>query len=194
MGQSLKSYLESHDLKVFLFESAELFLESSVETGPACLLSDINLEGMNGLELLAISRKKHNHLPTILITGFGDIPMAVEALKNGAFNFLEKPLNLSVLLICINQAIKKSRSDIENTLAYIEAKQLFDTLTNREKEIFDIMIDGLTNKIMAHKLGITVSTVEAHRAKVMSKLKCGSLADVLNIGKILKHPENQRST
>jgi FixJ family two-component response regulator len=179
--ESLTWLLESANLTVAAFETAEAFLAACTPDQPGCLVLDLRLPGMSGVvlqeELVRIGIK----LPLIMITGYADVPTAVRVLKRGAFDFLEKPLADDVLLDRIREAIIW---DAEHRRARVVRDLLtarLACLTAREREIFDQIVHGKANKVVAIEFGISEKTVEAHRARVMHKLGAGSLAELVRM-------------
>ncbi len=185
LGKSLKAFFETSGYNVHLYAAAEDFIKKYNDDNPSCILSNVHLNGLSGMELQKIMIKKYNHIPVILMTDQGDISMAIEALKNGAFDFIEKPLDTDKLLACIKRALSQCKISLKEKTVKGCYLMLFQNLSKREKEVFSLMAEGYTNKVMAQKLGIAIGTVEAHRAKIMSKLKCNSLAEILKIKKLL---------
>ena len=177
--ESLRWLIESIDLNVKTFASAEEFLASYNPDRPGCAVLDMRMPEVSGLELQKKLKAKGIALPLIFITGFGSVPIAVEALKMGAVDFMEKPFSDQALLDKIHHALeidrqtrlKKSRN--ENVSARVK------DLTSREKEIMDLVVQGKATKRIAVQLGISPKTVEAHRARVMQKMKADSIADLV---------------
>jgi len=180
--QALRYLIESVKLSVQDFVSAKDFLENYNPERPGCLLTDVRMQGISGLELLEKLTAENIHIPVIITTGHADVSMAVRAMKSGAFDFFEKPVNNQVLIESIQQAIaydvrqRKKRSEHEKLL-----KRLAD-LTAREHEIMILVIKGHSNKVIARELSISDKTVEAHRAKVMEKMQATHFADLVRIG------------
>ena len=185
LRDSLVWLLESHGYQTRVFESAERFLANYDPAMTGCLLLDIRMSGMSGLELFDELRQKYCILPVIFITGHGDVPMAVSALKKGAVDFIEKPFNDRDMLELIGQCLSSERSTREKRSFDAETTKRLNTLTNREREVLDLIIAGKLNKQIANALGISIKTVEVHRARVMEKMETNSLAQlvqhVLNI-------------
>ncbi|CAI8773037.1 MULTISPECIES: response regulator transcription factor [Pseudomonas] len=168
-----------------LFESAQDFLDAPRALVPSCLVLDINLPDLNGLDLqTALADERHN-MPIIFITGYGDIPRTVRALKAGAVEFLTKPFNDEVILSAMADALQSSRVALEgekNLRALLEA---YKTLTPREQEIMASVVSGRLNKLIAADLNISEITVKAHRGKVMRKMKARSLADLVKMAALI---------
>jgi len=136
---------------------------------------------MSGLELQQVLNQRGSLTPTIFITGHGDVPMAVEAIRQGAFDFLQKPFRDQQLIDCVQRAIAKDRSIRDQLRSHEEIQHRLDSLTAREQEVLELVTEGAPNKIIAHKLGISQRTVEIHRARVMEKMNAGSLAQLVHM-------------
>ena len=161
------------------FASATDFLEFYDGTQRGCLVVDIRMPGMNGLELQEELNDRDCLLPVIFITGHGDIPMAVEAMKAGAMDFLRKPVREQDLLDRIQQALKRELDSRDRLSEQARIRARIDTLTPREQEVFELVVQGKGNKVIAAELRISERTVEAHRSQVMKKLKVRTLADLV---------------
>jgi FixJ family two-component response regulator len=179
MRDSLRWLLESAGYRTATYPSAEKFLGCQRATKAACLVLDVRMRGMTGLELQAELNRLDRSLPVIFITGHGDVPMAVNALKNGAFHFLEKPFDDAQLLRLIEQAASGG-SAADGTALRCRAAARLATLTQREREVLDLVVNGRKNKQIAETLGISVKTVEAHRAHAMEKMGVGSVAELVH--------------
>lgn len=187
--QALARQLRSHGWLVEVFSSAEAFLEHPKSSAVACLVLDVSLPGLDGIELQSQLRKKHESIPIIFLTGFGDIPMSVRAMRAGAADFLTKPVSAAHLCEAIRQAIDKeaaargARKQIELIF------QAFERLTLREKEVFERIADGKLNKQIAAELGIVEQTVKFHRARILERMQARTTAELmrmaaqLNIGR-----------
>jgi RNA polymerase sigma factor (sigma-70 family) len=179
MRDSLRWLLESAGYKVASFPSAERFLAGYRPGQASCLVLDVRMPGLTGLELQHELNRRGAPLPIIFITGHGDVPMAVDALKNGAFHFLEKPFPGDKLLALIEQASTlDSPADAERAQRRF-AKARLATLTQREREVMDLVVLGRKNRQIAEALAISVKTVEAHRAKAMEKMEVTSVAELV---------------
>ena len=176
--------VESIGLPVELYESAEEFLESYNDRA-GCLLVDVRLKGMSGLKLQAMLRSKNDEIPIIFLTANGDVPMAVRAMKEGAVDFFTKPFNNQLLLEAIQTAVDKNKFVLQDCLEREQVMQAYSILTKREREILQFIIAGKLSKEIAYDLKISLSTVEAHRAKIMTKMKVRSLA--LLVSMIMKN-------
>lgn len=176
---SLLWLLESHDYRVVGHDSAEAFLEGFGSDGTGCLVLDIRMPGMSGLELFEELCARGSDWPVIFITGHGDVPMAVQAVKRGAHDFLEKPFNQQSLLDAVESALAASRSRRASEAARVAIEDRLASLTSREREVLDKVIEGKMNKVIADELGISIKTVEAHRGKMMDKMGARSIADLV---------------
>jgi two-component system, LuxR family, response regulator FixJ len=178
---SLRLLIKSVGLVSRAFASAAEFLSTYRPDQPGCLVLDVRMPGMSGLELQQQLNLRGAVVPVIFITGHGDIPMAVEAMQNGAFDFLQKPFRDQELLDRIQRALD---SDSKNRAALAELGQIrtrFDSLTEREREVLKLLTGGKQNKTMAAELGLSQRTVEIHRARIMEKTGAGSLAQLVRM-------------
>ncbi len=177
--ESLEDLVDSVGLSARTFANAPAFLADYSPEHVGCLLLDIRMPGMSGLELQQALRSKGSSLPVIFITGHGDIPMAVEAMRRGAVDFIEKPYRDQELLDRVNAAVEAGQRR-QNERAEIEAiAQRSATLTPREREVMDLIVLGQANKVIAIDLGLSQRTVEVHRARVMEKMEVRSLAQLV---------------
>lgn len=179
--QSLSLLIRSMSLAVEAFESAQDFLERGDCTRPGCLVLDIRMPGMSGLELQDELVRRGFLLPVIFITGHGDVAMAVRAMKHGAVDFIEKPFSDQLLLERINQALDLDRQRREQQAERAELARHMETLSPREREVMGRIVSGQANKVIAIELGLSERTVEIHRAKVMSKTGARSLAELVSM-------------
>ena len=179
LRDSLVWLLESQGFKVAAFASAEDFLRRWRPEFNGCLLLDVRMPGMSGLELHERLRAQYCTLPVIFITGHGDVPMAVAALKKGAVDFIEKPFNDAELLRIVNQCLANEKESRARRRQDAEVSRRLDQLTQREREVLDLIIVGKLNKQIADVLGISIKTVEVHRARVMEKMAAQSLAELV---------------
>ncbi len=184
---SLRFLLESVQFRTQSFATAHEFLEAYRPTQPGCLLLDVRMPGMSGLDLQTHLSNQHVGIPIIIVTGHGDVPMAVRALKTGAFDFIEKPFNDEVLLNRVQQAVRVDRERLERERSHSEIKNRVAELTPREQEVMRLVVDGKSNKIIADLLGLSPKTVEVHRAHVMDKMKADSLADLVRLSLEARH-------
>lgn len=178
---SLSWLMKSAGLLAETFASADAFLNDYREDRPGCLILDIRMPGMNGLELQSVLKERRYRLPIIIISGHADVPMAVRALKAGAFDFIEKPFNDELLLGHVQRAIEQDRHRREDMAALYQWRARLDTLTPREREVLDLVVAGASNKKISGELGVSTKTVEAHRARVMEKLQAESLSHLVRM-------------
>ncbi|PHX33943.1 LuxR family transcriptional regulator [Pseudomonas sp. NZIPFR-PS2] len=171
-----------------LFESAQAFLSQPPADVPTCLVLDINLPDLNGLDLQVAIANERPDTPIIFITGYGDIPLTVRAMKAGAVEFLTKPFNDDVLLTAIAGALEKSRTLLDQQDQLRVLRAAYATLTPREQEVMTRVVAGHMNKVIAADLAISEITVKAHRGKAMRKMKARSLADLVKMAALLAKP------
>ncbi|HEY0681110.1 MAG TPA: response regulator FixJ [Steroidobacter sp.] len=185
---ALKLLLRSVGQSVETYGAGSEFLESYSEDRPGCLVLDIRMPGMSGLELQQKLNEKHSILPIIFITGHGDVPMAVEAMQAGAVDFIQKPFRDQDLIDRINQALEKDTSNRAALGERNDIRRRLETLTPREREVLDLVVHGKANKVIAGDLKLSQRTVEIHRARVMEKMQASSLAHlvrmVLEVGQV----------
>ncbi|MCW8916474.1 MAG: response regulator transcription factor [Magnetovibrio sp.] len=182
---SLGWLISSVGLKVESFETAQDFMDDYDRKKPGCLLVDVRMPGMSGLELQQHLAQDNQCLPVIIVTGHGDVKMAVNAMKQGAFDFIEKPYNDQVMLDLIQKALQECNRRRSKKLEHQEVQDLYETLTARERQVMDMIVIGNTNKQIAYALDISEKTVEAHRSKVMEKIQATSLADLIRKSVVL---------
>ena len=163
------------------FASAQEFLDHPRVAIPSCLVLDVSLPGLNGLDLQQQIACERNALPIIFITGYGDVPKTVQAMKAGAVEFLTKPFNDEVLLTAIQQALERSRFALAQEAEMQELRNCYASLTPREREVMALVVSGLLNKQVGGELGISEITVKAHRGQVMQKMKANSVADLVKM-------------
>jgi two-component system response regulator FixJ len=178
---SMGMLLESADLAYRCFSSADSFFDAHDGSQRGCLVLDIRMPGMTGLELQQKLTQIGSSLPIIFITGHGDVPMAVEAMRQGALDFLRKPVNEENFLQRIVHALDQESGNWHQKLDRDQAQQRIESLTEREREVFLLVAEGLANKVVASQLGISERTVEVHRAQVMKKLDARTLAQLVRI-------------
>lgn len=177
--------LRSAELNVATFTSPEDFLAQVSARTPGCLVLDYAMPGINGLELQAALKRKGCPLPIIFLTGNGDVPTSVQAMKSGALDFLSKPVTDTALLAAIEAGLEHNRRTLEILAELDQLQARMDSLTNREREVFHHVVDGKPNKQIANELGTVEQTVKVHRARVMAKMKVQSLADLVRVAERL---------
>jgi two-component system, LuxR family, response regulator FixJ len=189
--QSLQFLLESVGLQVKTFNNAHDFLVNFQPTQTGCILLDIRMPLMSGLELQEQLTLNQNTLPIIFMTGHGDVPMAVRAMKAGAFDFLTKPFNDQTMLDQIQKAITQHQKIATNTQQHITANANFKTLTSRERGVLQLIVQGKLNKEIAFELDISIKTVELHRSHVMQKMQAATVADLVKLYMLV--PESSKA-
>ncbi len=178
---ALKLLLRSVGQAVETYGSAQEFLDAYSEDRPGCLVLDIRMPGMSGLELQQKLNERHSILPIIFITGHGDVPMAVEAMQAGAVDFIQKPFRDQDLIDRINQALEKDNNNRAALGERNDIRKRLETLTPREREVLDLVVHGKANKVIAGDLKLSQRTVEIHRARVMEKMQASSLAHLVRM-------------
>ncbi len=176
---SLVMLLEASGYRAKAYELAVAFLASDAPQSVGCLIVDVRMPDMDGLQLQQELLARHSLLPVIIMTGHGDIPIAVQAMKAGAVDFLEKPFNDDVLLDSVRRALDRAISVIDHANAAKEAATRLTQLTDRERQVLDLIVAGKANKVIAYELSISPRTVEIHRSRVMEKMGAGNLADLV---------------
>ena len=179
--ESLKWLAESAHLSVCEFERGEVFLELFDRSSPGCVVLDVRMPDINGMELYARLREIGAGIPVIIVTGHADVAMAVRAMKAGAYDFIEKPYNDALMLERIQSAIAFDRNKRENQVKVDTIKQRINRLTPREHEVMKFVLQSRQNKVIASELGISVKTVELHRANLMAKMNATSPTELVRL-------------
>lgn len=177
--ESLRWLIEAEDLAVETFAAAEALLSLTAFAACGCVVADLRMPGMSGLDLQRELKKRGAALPLIVITGHGEVAVAVRAMKEGAFDFLEKPLDDGQFLDVARRAIAYSQDAGDDRRCLTEVRRRLGALTARERQVLDLIVAGQPNKCVAYALGISDKTVEAHRARIMSKMAAGSFAELV---------------
>jgi FixJ family two-component response regulator len=185
--EALELLISSAGWQPETFVSAQEFLSHPRALAPSCLLLDVNLPDLNGLDLQQRVAADRIDMPIIFITGYGDVPMTVRAMKAGAVEFLTKPFSDEVLLDAIRHAIERSHTALDREAELQTLRDRHATLSRREQEVMALVVSGLLNKQVGGELGISEITVKAHRGQVMRKMKAGSLADLVTMAARLHH-------
>jgi two-component system response regulator FixJ len=195
MRDSMSFLVRSVGMAVETFTSAQVFLDSYDPERPGCLVLDVRMPGMSGLELQEFLVERGIQTPVVMVTGYGDVPMAVRALKGGAVDFLEKPFTDQELIDTVNEALARDARQRVKEAERAKVKERIARLTPREREVMDLVIEGKPNKVIAAELGLSPKTVEVHRSRVMAKMQVSSLAALLQsvlsyrMGNEAKKPE-----
>lgn len=179
--KALARLIKSVGLKAETFSSAREFLQRDPSDGPGCLVLDVRMPGLSGLDLQKELAAAGRSIPIIFITGHGDIPMSVRAMKGGAVDFLPKPFNDQQLLDAIHEAIARDTEAKKRDAERAEIRQRINTLTPREHQVFTLVLTGMLNKQIAAELGITEKTIKVHRARVMHKMQVLSVAELVHL-------------
>ena len=178
---SLQVLLGTYGFAVETYSTAAAFLDRADKHRPGCLVADVRMPGMSGIELQRELSRRGNPMPVIVITGHGDVPMAVDALKAGAMDFLEKPLNDEALVRSIRAALERDERSRAEGQELSRLGERMGRLTGREREVMMLIVDGLANNAVAEKLGISARTVEHYRANIMQKMEASSFAELVRM-------------
>lgn len=181
MRDSLHFLLGTADFHVVLFESAHQFLDTLPNADFGCVLSDIRMPGIDGLELLKRLKASRSPLPVLIMTGHGDVPLAVEAMKLGAADFLEKPFEADRLIGMIDAALSSAEAGARSEAMTRDIAARVESLTPRERQVMDGLVAGLSNKLIAREYDISPRTIEVYRANVMTKMQAGSLSELVRL-------------
>lgn len=191
--ESLELMIRTAGWKPVLFASAQEFLAYPRTLAPSCLVLDVSLPDLNGLELQKRITTDRTDMPILFITGYGDVPMTVQAMKAGAVEFLTKPFSDDVLLDAIRHALERSQSALGEELELRALRDDYASLSRREQEVMALVVSGLLNKQVGAELGISEITVKAHRGNVMRKMKADSLPDLVNMAARLRRASAPKS-
>jgi two-component system response regulator FixJ len=178
---ALRFMLEAAGVRVRTYESAMAFLARLTEAEPGCVITDVRMPEINGIELLERIKKADDRFPVIIITGHGDIPLAVEAMKLGAVDFFEKPYDDEAMLAAVESALSRQQNDSDRQAAAFAIRARLDSLSRRERQVLDGLIAGHPNKVIAHELQISPRTIEIYRANVMTKMGASSLSELVRM-------------
>jgi FixJ family two-component response regulator len=183
--KSLERLIRSARLEVESFASASEFLDRDTSTEPCCLVLDVRMPGLNGLELQQLLALKRRAIPIVFITGHGDIPMSVKAMKAGAIDFIQKPFEDRDLLSAVRRALEQDVRASQERAGTAAIQQRIDMLTPREHEVFRWVLTGMLNKQIAFQIGTSEKTVKVHRGRMMKKLRVGSVADLVRLAQMV---------
>jgi FixJ family two-component response regulator len=188
---AIHGLLRSAGLRSDGFETVEQFLRANTAESPSCLILDVSLPGISGLEFQQQLRNAGRTIPIVFITGRGDIPMSVKAMKSGAVEFLTKPFGDQDLLDAVEQALARDAANRKGYADRVALERRYDALTQREREVMELIVSGLLNKQIAGELGIAEITVKVHRARVMHKLQAGSVAELVLMHETFRHSQTK---
>ena len=194
IGRSLCRLIRSVGLDAVAFSSAQAFLDHPRSAGAACLILDVRMPGLGGLDLQTRLGTARNTLPIVFITGHGNVPTSVRAMKGGAVDFLQKPFNHDELIAAVQRALALSRQALSEAAVRTEIERRIRTLTPREKQVMDLVVKGLLNKQIASELGAAEKTVKVHRGRVMQKMQANSVADLVHMIERLERSSSPAAT
>jgi len=183
--QSLAFLLQTAQMEVQTYASAAIFLDLLADISPSCIITDVRMPGMSGIDLLRRLRELNIAVPVIVITGHGDVPLAVEAMKFGAADFFEKPFDDEVLLASVRSALRRQDGEKKRHTELAEIDSRLATLSSRERDVLGGLVAGRANKQIALDLGISPRTVEIYRANLMNKMRAGSLSELVRMALIV---------
>jgi two-component system response regulator FixJ len=179
--QSIEFLLRTSGVSARTYDSASAFLDALPNVESGCIITDVRMPGISGIDLLRRLGEMRIRIPVIVVTGHGDVPLAVEAMKNGAADFLEKPFDDELLLGSVRSALNRSQENAERDAERAEVEARLSTLTNREREVLEGLVAGKPNKVIAFDLAISPRTVEIYRANVMTKMEAASLSELVRM-------------
>jgi two-component system, LuxR family, response regulator FixJ len=179
--ESLEFLLRTAQLEVRTYDSAAAFLAVAPAAVSGCVITDVRMPGISGVDLLRHMREREVQVPVIIITGHGDVPLAVEAMKIGAADFFEKPFDDDALVAAVRSALNRQQSESRQTAERTEIQERLATLSKREREVLDGVVAGHANKTIAYDLGISPRTVEIYRANLMTKMQASSLSELVRM-------------
>lgn len=179
--ESLAFLLRAHAIEVRTYESATVFLNTAHDLGSGCIVTDVRMPDISGIDLLRRLKELKIFLPAIVITGHGDVPLAVEAMKMGAAEFLEKPFDDEALLAAVQSALKRGDHEHHQEVERAEINERLGSLSNRERDVLNGLVAGHANKQISFELGISPRTVETYRANLMTKMQAGSLSELVRM-------------
>ncbi len=185
LRESLAFLLRTANIEVRTYPSAAAFLDALPDARASCVITDVRMPGMSGIDLLRRLQELKIGMPVIVITGHGDVPLAVEAMKIGALDFLEKPFDDEVLLTSVRSALMRQDGDTKRHTERAEIESKLAALSNRERDVLGGLVAGRANKQIAYDLGISPRTVEIYRANLMNKMQAGSLSDLVRMALIV---------
>jgi len=183
--KSLAFLLASEGIPVQLHESASAILDNLQGGAAGCIVTDVRMPGIDGIELIRRLKDRGHTLPIIVITGHADVPMAVEAMKEGALDFLEKPFSDEIFLATVRAALARQEKDSYQLAQIVQIQARFDALSERERQVLEGLVAGKANKVIAYDLGISPRTVEIYRANVMTKMQAKSLSELVRLALLI---------